>query len=55
MGTLTAIKIKKIKPNNIKDTRYPDGGGLYLFVTKQGGKLWRYNFSFYRKKYRHPS
>ena len=49
MSELTAATVKNAKPKNVngvlKDQRYPDGGGLYLLATAQGGKVWRYNFS----------
>ena len=50
--------VKNAKPKNIdgiaKDNYLPDGGGLYLIITAQGGKLWRYHFSYQNKKYRLP-
>jgi len=55
---LTDKKVKSAKPKEVegilKDNYLPDGGGLYLIVTKAGGKLWRYHFSFQNKKYRLP-
>ncbi len=52
---LTATTVKNAKPKevngNLKDSRYPDGRGLYLLATASGGKLWRYNYSFQGKKY----
>ena len=55
MSELTAATVKNAKPKNVngvlKDQRYPDGGGLYLLATAQGGKVWRYNFSMNSKKY----
>lgn len=35
MGNLTDLKVKKAKPG-----RHGDGGGLYLLVSKTGGKSW---------------
>lgn len=55
MSELSAQTVKNAKPKNtdgiLKDQRYPDGGGLYLLATAQGGKVWRYNFSMESKKY----
>ncbi len=55
MGVLTKLTADNAKPKTIngilKDQRYPDGGGLYLLATAKGGKLWRYNFSLFSKKY----
>lgn len=55
---LTDKKVKNAQPKEVngvlKDNYFPDGGGLYLIVTKAGGKLWRYHFSFQNKKYRLP-
>jgi integrase len=55
---LSSLMIKNAIPKEeegvLKDTRYVDGGGLYLLVTATGGKLWRYNFSFQNKKYTLP-
>jgi hypothetical protein len=42
---LTDTKVKNAKASE-KETRFPDGRGLYLLVTLAGGKLWRW-------KYRH--
>jgi integrase len=42
---LTDTKVKSAKAGE-KETRFPDGRGLYLLVTLAGGKLWRW-------KYRH--
>jgi len=40
---LTDSKVKAAKPRD-KDYKLPDGRGLYLLVTKAGGKLWRMKF-----------
>ena len=40
---LTDIKIKTAKPKE-KDYKLGDNGGLYLLVTKSGGKLWRLKY-----------
>ena len=43
--TLTATQIKQAKAKE-KDYKLFDGGGLFLFVTKKGSKLWRLKYSF---------
>ena len=43
--TLTDTGIRKAKAKN-KAYRMSDGGGLYLFVTPPGGKLWRWKYRF---------
>ena len=57
-NNLTAKMVQSTKPKELdgvlKDNYIADGGGLYLIVTKAGGKLWRYHFSFQNKKYRLP-
>ena len=57
-NNLTAKMVQSAKPKELdgvlKDNYIADGGGLYLIVTKAGGKLWRYHFSFQNKKYRLP-
>lgn len=40
---LNDTAIKAAKPSD-KDYKLGDSGGLYLFVTKAGGKLWRFKF-----------
>ena len=42
---LTATQIKQAKPKE-KDYKLSDGGGLYLFVTKAGGKHWKLKYKF---------
>jgi integrase len=37
---LTDTKIRALRPSE-KPTKHSDGGGLFLFVTPQGSKLWR--------------
>jgi integrase len=46
---LTDIKVKSAK---VKDKQYKltDGLGLYLLVTPQGGKLWRFKYRFNNKE-----
>lgn len=46
---LTDAKIKNAKPGPAP-YKLTDGGGLYLFVTTAGGKLWRYNYRFHGKQ-----
>ncbi len=41
--TLTDNKVKNLKPKD-KAYKTADGGGLYLYTTKAGGKSWRYDF-----------
>lgn len=43
VGMLTETEIKKTKPRE-KPFKLSDGGGLHLYVTPAGGKLWRYRF-----------
>lgn len=42
---LTDIRIKKEKPRE-KPFKIADGGGLFLYVTPSGGKLWRFRYTF---------
>ncbi len=42
---LTDTEIRKAKAKG-KPCRLSDGGGLYLFVTPAGGKLWRWKYRF---------
>ena len=42
---LTALKVQKAKPQNKSFTLF-DGGGLFLLVTRAGGKLWRFKYRF---------
>jgi len=42
---LTDTEIRKAKAKG-KAYRMSDGGGLYLFVTAPGGKLWRWKYRF---------
>lgn len=46
---LTDITVKGTKPRN-KIYRLADGKGLYLEVTPQGSKLWRYRYRFNAKQ-----
>jgi integrase len=40
---LTDTQIKRIKPNP-KPYKVSDGGGLFLWVTPSGGKMWRWTY-----------
>jgi integrase len=40
---LTDTQIKRIKPNP-KPYKVSDGGGLFLWVTPSGGKIWRWTY-----------
>lgn len=46
---LTDIEIRKAKARN-RPFSMGDGGGLYLWVTPSGGKLWRWSYRFDRKE-----
>jgi len=46
---LTATAIDKAKPGP-KDYRMYDGKGLFLIVTKKGGKWWRFKYTFDNKE-----
>ena len=39
---LTDIQIKRIKPS-AKPYKVSDGGGLFLWITPSGGKIWRWD------------
>ncbi|MDR1111029.1 MAG: integrase arm-type DNA-binding domain-containing protein [Deltaproteobacteria bacterium] len=42
---LTDLFLRNLKPP-AKSTKYPDGGGMYLFATPTGLKSWRFNYKF---------
>lgn len=42
---LTDIKVRNVKPAG-KDVKLFDGGGLYLLVTRSGGKLWQFKYRY---------
>ena len=46
---LTATQIKQAKPKE-KDYKLSDGRGLYLLVTKSGGKHWKLKYTFNGKE-----
>lgn len=46
---LTELQIRKTKPKD-KPYRLSDSGGLYLWVTPAGGKLWRWGYVFQGKE-----
>lgn len=46
---LTDVAIKKAKSRE-RDYKLGDSGGLYLLVTKGGGKLWRFDYRFEQKR-----
>ncbi|MDG4670870.1 integrase arm-type DNA-binding domain-containing protein [Shinella sp. 838] len=45
IAMLTDLKVRNEKPRE-KPFKIADGGGLYLFVSPSGGKLWRFKYSF---------
>jgi len=47
--TLTNTQIKLAKPKP-KDYKLSDGGGLYLLITKSGGKHWKLKYKFENKE-----
>ncbi len=46
---LSEVKIRTAKTQNI-DFKLFDGGGLFLLVTKSGGKLWHFKYRFDNKE-----
>lgn len=42
---LTDMRIRKEKPKE-KPFKIADGGGLFLYVSPSGGKLWRFRYTF---------
>jgi len=49
MGSLTALAVKSAKPQE-KPYKLSDGAGLYLLITVQGQKYWRYDYRFLGKR-----
>src|SRR5271157_4704909 len=46
---LSEIKVRNAKPQESAYKLF-DGGGLYLFVTPSGGKLWHFKYRFDNKE-----
>ena len=46
---LTDTVLRSLKPTG-KPQKYSDGGGLYLYVSAAGGKLWRMDYRFEGKR-----
>lgn len=46
---LSVSQIESAKPKD-KNYKLSDGGGLYLFVNTKGGKLWRMDYTFNKKR-----
>ena len=44
--SLSDAFVRAAKPSTDKDYKVADGGGLYLLVSKGGGKLWRVRYRF---------
>jgi hypothetical protein len=49
LRALTDTEIKKAKPRE-KAYRMSDSGGMYLWVTPSGGKLWQWGYGFEGKE-----
>jgi integrase len=47
---LTELQIRKAKPQPGKLSRLYDAGGLYLEISKSGGKWWRLKYRFNKKE-----
>ena len=47
---LTDTAVKNIKPE-AKPKKYSDGGGLFLYVSPAGAKIWRMGYRFENKQY----
>jgi integrase len=47
--SLSEMQVRKAKPRE-KAYSMADGGGLYLWVTPAGGKLWRWSYRFEHKE-----
>jgi integrase len=45
IAPLTDVKVRNAKPCE-KDSKLFDGGGLFLLVTRGGGKLWQFKYRF---------
>ncbi|MCB2097944.1 MAG: DUF4102 domain-containing protein, partial [Parvularculaceae bacterium] len=42
---LSQMAVRNAKPKD-KDYKLTDGEGMFLFVTKAGGKFWRWSYRF---------
>lgn len=51
MPQLTEVKLRTLKPNG-KIERFHDERGLYLEISKAGGKYWRWKYKFDGKEKR---
>ena len=49
MPPLTDLAIRKTRPK-ARPTKLFDGGGLYLYVTPSGGRLWRQKYRWLGKE-----
>jgi hypothetical protein len=49
INKLTDTAVRNAKPG-AKNYRFSDGAGLYLVVTTNGSKLWRWSFEFHGKE-----
>lgn len=49
MAGLTDVQLRKAKPTD-KGYRIPDTGGLFLFVSHTGAKIWRWRYRFNGKE-----
>jgi integrase len=47
-NSLTDIKVRSVRPEE-KPRKFFDGRGLFLLVTPNGGKWWRFKYRFYGK------
>ncbi len=47
---LIDIQVRNAKIDKNKDYRLADGGGLYLLLTKDGGKYWRMDYRLYERR-----
>lgn len=47
--SLTDLKVRSAKPKDVP-YRLTDGGGLYLWVTPAGGRLWRWKYRYEGKE-----
>jgi integrase len=45
IAPITDVKVRNAKPGE-KDSKLFDGGGLFLLVTRGGGKLWQFKYRF---------